>query len=97
MVYRLARGTPMLSPAIVLRPSRYFTISMNWQNEGTSHPMHACLSISDSGDKEKTLDGLEKCYEDQDGACWWLRVDQVYDGIREESRFQAILKKIGLE
>jgi len=49
------------------------------------------------GDKEKTLDGLEKCYEDQDGACWWLKVDQVYDGIRDEPRFQAILKKVGLE
>ena len=49
------------------------------------------------GDKEKTLDGLEKCYQDQDGACWWLKVDQVYDGIRDEPRFQALLKKVGLD
>jgi tetratricopeptide (TPR) repeat protein len=48
------------------------------------------------GDKEKTLDELEKCYDDQDGACWWLKVDNVYDGIRNEPRFQALLKKVGL-
>jgi TolB-like protein/Flp pilus assembly protein TadD len=49
------------------------------------------------GNKEKTLDELEKCYEDQDGACWWLKVDHVYDGIRNEPRFQALLKKVGLD
>jgi adenylate cyclase len=49
------------------------------------------------GDKEKTLDELEECYQDQDGACWWLKVDNVYDGVRNEPRFQALLKKIGLE
>ncbi len=48
------------------------------------------------GDKEKTLDELEKCYDDQDGACWWLKVDNVYDGIRNEPRFRALLKKVGL-
>ena len=48
-------------------------------------------------DKEKILDWLEKCYDDQDGACWWLKIDQRYDGVRNEPRFQAILKKVGLE
>lgn len=49
------------------------------------------------GDKEKTLDGLEKCYQDQDGACWWLKVDQIYDPIRNEPRFQALLRNVGLD
>jgi adenylate cyclase len=46
------------------------------------------------GDKEKTLDELEKCYEDQDGACWYLKVDPIYNGIRNEPRFQALVKKV---
>jgi hypothetical protein len=49
------------------------------------------------GDKEKTLDSLEKCYQDQDGACWWLKIDQRYDSVRNEPRFQALLKKVGLD
>jgi adenylate cyclase len=49
------------------------------------------------GEKEKALDWLEKAYEEQDSACWYLKIDQIYDGVRNEPRFQAILKKIGLE
>ena len=48
-------------------------------------------------DKEKILDWLEKCYDDQDAVCWTLKIDQRYDGLRNEPRFQAILKKVGLE
>ena len=49
------------------------------------------------GQKQKALDWLEKCYQDQDGACWYLKVDQLYDGLRNEPRFQAILKQVNLE
>jgi adenylate cyclase len=49
------------------------------------------------GQKEKCLDWLEKSYEQQDSACWYLKIDQIYDSVRNEPRFQAIVKKIGLE
>ena len=49
------------------------------------------------GEKEKALDWLEKSYQDQESACWYLKVDRIYDSVRNEPRFQAILKKIGLE
>jgi serine/threonine-protein kinase len=49
------------------------------------------------GEKEKALDWLDKSYEDQESACWYLKVDPIYDSVRNEPRFQAILKKIGLE
>jgi tetratricopeptide (TPR) repeat protein len=49
------------------------------------------------GEKEKTLDWLEKAYEQQDSACWYLKIDQIYDSVRNEPRFQALLKKLGLD
>jgi TolB-like protein/Flp pilus assembly protein TadD len=49
------------------------------------------------GDKEKALEGLEKSYQDQDAVCGQLRNDQLYDGVRNEPRFQAILKKANLQ
>jgi adenylate cyclase len=49
------------------------------------------------GEKSTALDWLEKSYEDQDIACWYLKVDPVYDSLRSEPRFQAILKKVNLE
>ena len=49
------------------------------------------------GEKEKALDWLDKSYQDQESACWYLKVDPIYDSVRNEPRFHAILKKIGLE
>jgi len=49
------------------------------------------------GEKEKALDWLEKSYQDQESACWYLMVDPIYDSVRNEPRFQVILKKVGLE
>ena len=49
------------------------------------------------GEKDKALDWLEKCYEEQDGYCWILKVGQLYDPLRTEPRFQALLKKVGLD
>ncbi len=49
------------------------------------------------GEKDKALDWLEKSYEEQDGASWHLKVDPSYDPLRTEPRFQALLKKAGLD
>jgi adenylate cyclase len=48
------------------------------------------------GEKQKALDWLDKSYEDQESACWYLTVDPIYDSVRNEPRFQALLKKVGL-
>jgi adenylate cyclase len=44
------------------------------------------------GEKAKALDWIEKAYEDRDPLLWW-NSDQLYDSVRREPRFQAILKK----
>jgi adenylate cyclase len=46
------------------------------------------------GEKEKALDWLDKCYENQESACWLLKVDPIYDSVRNEPRFQALLTMI---
>jgi tetratricopeptide (TPR) repeat protein len=46
------------------------------------------------GEKEKCLEWLEKAYEQQDSACWYLKIDQIYDGVRNEPRFQALVQKV---
>jgi tetratricopeptide (TPR) repeat protein len=49
------------------------------------------------GEKERALEWLEKCYADRDPECWFLKVDPVFDSVRNEPRFQAVLKKVGLD
>src|SRR5947207_2537490 len=46
------------------------------------------------GQKEKCLDWLEKAYEQQDSACWYLKINQIYDSVRNEPRFQALIQKV---
>src|SRR5580704_17836081 len=45
-------------------------------------------------EKENALDWLEESYKDQESACWYLKVDPIYDSVRNEPRFQALVKKI---
>jgi serine/threonine-protein kinase len=49
------------------------------------------------GENEKALQWLEKCYEDVDPQCWYLKLEPFYDPLRPEPRFQALLKKVGLD
>jgi Flp pilus assembly protein TadD len=49
------------------------------------------------GEKEEALEWLEKSYADRDPQCWPLKVEPFYDSLRTEPRFQALLKKVGLD
>jgi TolB-like protein/Flp pilus assembly protein TadD len=49
------------------------------------------------GEKEKALEQLEKSYADRDPDCWALKVSPMFDPLRTEPRFQALLKKVGLD
>jgi len=46
------------------------------------------------GEKQKALKWLEKSYEDQESACWYLTVEPIYDSVRNEPRFQALVQKV---
>jgi tetratricopeptide (TPR) repeat protein len=47
------------------------------------------------GDKVRALDGLEKAYEARSWALLWLKMDRIFDPLRSEPRFIALLKKVG--
>ncbi|PYL74274.1 MAG: hypothetical protein DMF27_14835 [Verrucomicrobia bacterium] len=47
------------------------------------------------GENETALDWLEKAYEDRDPCFWWINGDQLYDSVRNEPRFKALVQKVG--
>jgi hypothetical protein len=49
------------------------------------------------GERDQTLDWLEKGCEEQEMRLAILKVHPVYDELRGHPRFQAILKRLGLE
>jgi TolB-like protein len=49
------------------------------------------------GDKNRTMENLEKAYLERDSAIAFLKVWPIFDRVRPEPRFQALLKKMNLE
>jgi tetratricopeptide (TPR) repeat protein len=43
---------------------------------------------------EMAFDWLDKAFEDRDPVLWWIGSDQLYDRVRDEPRFQALMRKI---
>jgi Flp pilus assembly protein TadD len=49
------------------------------------------------GETEKVFDWLDRAAEAQDGVCWYLLSDPTFDPVRDDPRFKAVLKKVGLD
>ncbi len=54
------------------------------------------IAYSSLGDTEKALEWLERAYEGHSGYLPFAGSDFVFDNIRSDSRFQNLLKKIGV-
>jgi serine/threonine protein kinase/tetratricopeptide (TPR) repeat protein len=59
------------------------------------------LEIADAyfrlGENEEGWKWLEKAYDERSYYMTWLKVDPLFDNIRSDPRFQALLKKVGFE
>ncbi len=49
------------------------------------------------GEKDLALEWLEKAYEQRSQWLAFLKIWPLFDGVRSDPRFKALLKKIGLE
>jgi len=48
------------------------------------------------GEQDRALEWLERAFEEHCGMLTWVRHDPVWDSLREEPRFQALLRKMNL-
>ena len=49
-----------------------------------------------AGKNDKALEWLEKAYEEHDSNMPYLSVDPIFDGLRDDSRFQDLLRRMNL-
>ena len=52
---------------------------------------------ADLGEKDQMFNWLEKGYEERDMRLVFLKVDPIWDSVRSDPRFKALLKKVGLD
>ena len=48
------------------------------------------------GDKQKALDSLQQAYSSHSNIMTSLKVDPVFDGLRDKPQFQELLRRVGL-
>ncbi len=48
------------------------------------------------GDRKQTLDWLDKAIEERAGLLVYLRVDPIWDSVRDDPRFEKIVKQVGI-
>ena len=48
------------------------------------------------GDKENALDALERAFDVRAFQMAWVKADPMFDSLRGEARFKAILQKMNL-
>jgi tetratricopeptide (TPR) repeat protein len=50
-----------------------------------------------TGRKELALEWLEKAYTDHEVEMYWLKVEPLFNPLRNDQRFQELLKKMGFK
>jgi len=58
-------------------------------------PHYSAMIHAALGEKEQALAALEQAYRERDGYLAWLKVDDAFDSLREEPRFQELLRRVG--
>jgi TolB-like protein/Tfp pilus assembly protein PilF len=64
--------------------------------EANALPVDIAMTYAMAGDKEKALEWLEKGLEARNYGMLFIGVDPVWDDLRPDSRFQALLRKMKL-
>ena len=62
---------------------------------GVVSPYNMALVSLGLGDRAHALDSLEKAYASDSEWLGYLNLDKIFDSLRSEPRFQALLKKLG--
>ena len=59
-------------------------------------PYDLATASAGLGDRAGTLAWLEKAYEERSGwLAYWLKVDPVFDSLRDDDRFRDLLRRVG--
>jgi Flp pilus assembly protein TadD len=59
-------------------------------------PYHVAMVYAGLGEQDKTFEWLEKAYAEREGRMTILKFAPEFDGLRSDSRYANLLRRIGL-
>ena len=65
-----------------------------WTAQEYVPPMHVALVHLGLGNRDEVFDCLNRAITERNALCWWIRYSPIYDGLRSDSRFEALLGRI---
>ena len=80
----LALGIAGLRPAETLSPREYVD------------PYSIAEVYAGLGDKDRTVEWLERAYRVHSGAMVWLKADPFWEKVRSDPRYEDLLRRVGL-
>jgi len=60
-------------------------------------PLHIALVYVGLDEKDKVFEYFEKAYLEREPYLFYLKMSSIYDSLRSDPRFTALVKKMGLE
>jgi TolB-like protein/DNA-binding winged helix-turn-helix (wHTH) protein/Flp pilus assembly protein TadD len=78
--------------------AQYAISQLKKETAGTTFSATAPLAVAYAGvgRKDEALECLEQAYKERSNALTGIKVDHVYDSIRDDPRFQTLLQRVGL-
>lgn len=67
------------------------------EKQSQAFPQDIAQLYARLGEKDKTLKWLERAYEERRESITWLKVDPAYDFLRDDPRFQDLLRRVGFK
>lgn len=68
-----------------------------WPTSSSTTPEYIlATNLAAIGEKDRALAALEKAHEDRNGFMIWINVDPRFDSVREDPRFQQLVRQVGL-
>lgn len=64
--------------------------------QGPVRPLELAGLYAETGEKEQALEWLEKACDERDPRLISINVNPTFDGLRSDSRFQHLLRRVGL-
>lgn len=58
-------------------------------------PENFVIAYCGLGDKDHAIDFLEKAYQQHSRIMSWLKVDPRFDSLRQDPRFNDLLRRVG--